>query len=75
MYSLIIEEVIGSLYVMGFTEHTNVLRKLFKGVQLQINSVLKFSLKYYGNKNKELRRGKGNEKGEFFSKDFISHIE
>jgi len=54
VYSLVIDEVIGSLYVMGYTEHTNVLKKLFRGVQQQVNSVLKFSLKYYARKSSEI---------------------
>lgn len=46
---------------MGFLEHTTILKKLFKGVQQQINSVLQFSLKYYGRKNGELKNeSKGN---------------
>ena len=55
VYELVLEEIIGSLYIKGHVEHTDLLKKLFKGMQQQTKSVLQFSLKYYSRKNKELK--------------------
>lgn len=55
---------------MGHTEHTDLLKKLFKGVQHQVGSVLKFSLKYYGRKSSELDGKQGKSA---YIHDTISH--
>ena len=51
VYAIIVEETCNALYLDGLIEYKNIIQKLFRGYKQQIITMLKFTGKYYDQKN------------------------